>query len=223
VSDRWATFDCYGTLIDWERGLRDAFTRLWTGADADALLARHHEVEPRIQRADPGAAYRDVLARALSEIASSAGLPLRASQRGALGESLPAWPPFPEVAEALRTLRTSGWRLAILSNTDPDLLEGSVARIGVEIDVRITASDAGGYKPAPGHWEAFFERTGAQPQRHIHVGASLYHDIAPAAEMGLRSVWIDREGAGSEVPRTATLPDLRRLPEVLEELVPQAR
>ena len=130
----------------------------------------------------------------------------------ALAESLPSWPPFAEVPAALAELRTRGWRLAILSNTDPDLLAASVAAIGVPFDALITAVEAGSYKPAAGHWERFFAETGAARDRHVHVAASLFHDIEPAARMGLRAVWINRLGESSELPRAAELPDLGELP-----------
>jgi 2-haloacid dehalogenase len=123
------------------------------------------------------------------------------------------------VPGALRELRERGWRLAILSNTDPDLLAASVDAIGVPVDLRITAAEAGSYKPAPGHWERFFERTAADRARHVHVAASLFHDIAPCRELGLTAVWINRLGEASELPRAAELPDLARLPDTLDGLV----
>ena len=118
---------------------------------------------------------------------------------------------------ALAQLRERGWRLAILSNTDPDLLAASVAAIGVPFDALITASEAGSYKPAPGHWERFFADTGAAPEHHVHVAASLFHDVEPAARMGLETVWINRLGESSSLPRAAELPDLGGLPEVLDQ------
>ena len=139
----------------------------------------------------------------------------------ALAESLPSWRVFPEVpCGAHRRFASGGWKLAILSNTDADLLEASIAAIGVEIDERVVASDIGSYKPAFGHWEAFFRRTEADRTRHIHVAASLFHDIEPCAKLGLPAVWIDRLGESSMVPRSATLPDLTDLPATLERLVP---
>src|SRR5206468_9760961 len=123
------------------------------------------------------------------------------------------------VPAALRRLRVQGWKLAILSNTDPDLLAASLLQIGVPVDVQITAAEAGSYKPAHGHWERFFEATHAARERHVHVGASPYHDLAPAAELGLTAVWINRLGEESGVLRAAELPDLSGLPAVLERLV----
>src|SRR3954464_7490947 len=119
---RWATFDCYGTLVDWNRGIGDELERLF-GADLrDRALARYHELEPEIQAREPGAPYRRVLAEALAGVADSLGRDLSASERDALGRSLPDWPVFAEVPAALAKVRERGWRLVILSNTDRDLI-----------------------------------------------------------------------------------------------------
>ena len=139
---------------------------------------------------------------------------------GALADSLPTWSPFPEVPGALRLLRERGWKLGILSNTDPDLLAASINNIGVEIDLRITAAEAGSYKPAHGHWEAFYRETDADPSAHLHVGASAFHDLAPCAELGIPAVWINRLGEESPQPRAAELIDLAWLPDTLDLLRP---
>jgi 2-haloacid dehalogenase len=221
AGERWATFDCYGTLIDWERGIGDALAELWPEADHDALLERYHEIEPRVQQ-QGALTYRDVMREALVLLVGDQGLPLAESDEYALAESLPSWRPFPEVPGALAELRGRGFSLAILSNTDPDLLEASLERIGVPVNLRITAAEAGSYKPAPGHWERFFEETGADRGRHVHVAASLYHDIEPAARLGLTAVWINRLNEESDLPRAAELKDLSRLPDVLDEVLPVA-
>ncbi len=216
--DRWATFDCYGTLIDWETGIRTELERLWPEADGAALLARYHRFEPIVeaQRAIP---YHAVLRETLQHVADDSGLRLPPGKETALADSLPRWPVFPEVPPALRALRRNGWRLAILSNTDPDLLASSLSAIGIPVDLRITASEIGSYKPAFGHWEAFFRATGLNRAFHAHVAASLFHDIEPCQRLGLRAVWINRLGETSTLIRAAELPDLSRLPETLEGLV----
>ena len=222
MTDRWATFDCYGTLVDWMSGIRGSLNRLWPDADADQLLGVYHQLEPSTQ-AGRGLAYRDVMAETLAGVATIAHLELPTGEEDSIGSSLPSWPVFAEVPAALAELRQRGWRLAILSNTDPDLLDASLQAIGVPVDLRVVASEIGSYKPAARHWETFFSQTGADPRRHVHVAASLFHDIEPAARLGLRCVWINRLGEQSDLRRDAELMDLAALPEVLEALVPDRR
>ncbi len=217
--DRWATFDCYGTLVDWETGIGNELGRLWPEQDVSVLRDRYHEIEPRVQL-EGSIAYRDVLRQALVLLAESEGLELAADEQSALADSLPRWPVFPEVPGALAELRARGWRLVPLSNTDADLLAASMEAIGVPFDGTVVAGDIGSYKPAHGHWIAFSERFGADPDRHVHVAASLFHDIAPADELGLTAVWINRLAETSDLPRAAELPDLTRLPDTLDALVP---
>ena len=218
AAERWASFDCYGTLIDWMGGIRATLSDLWPEHDAELLLASYHQVEPEVQHGR-SVTYRQVLAESLERVAHHEGLELHDDDRQALGDSLPSWPPFPEVRGALTELRERGWRLAILSNTDPDLLDASLEVIGVPVDLRVTAAEAGSYKPAHGHWERFLQRTGVEREHHIHVAASLFHDIAPAAELGLSAVWINRLHEISRLPRAAELTDLTKLPETLDDLV----
>lgn len=211
--ERWATFDCYGTLIDWNAGIGRELERLFGAARAGERLRAYHELEPQIQREDPSRSYRDVLTLALARL----GAP--DEQHEALARSLPDWPPFPEVRDSLEEARVRGWRLAVLSNTDRDLLDASLARIGVPFDGSIVASEIGSYKPAPAHWEEFFSRTGAPREGHVHVAASLFHDVAPAAALGLRTVWINRLGEEPEPQPDVELHTLAGLADVLDSLV----
>jgi 2-haloacid dehalogenase len=210
--DRWATFDCYGTLIDWNGGIGRELERLFGASRGGELLHTYHELEPQIQREDPGRSYRDVMAVALARL----GAP--AAEEDALGRSLPQWEPFPEVSAALEEARARGWRLAVLSNTDRDFLDASLARIGVEFDVTIVASEIGSYKPAFAHWDEFFARSGADREGHAHVGASLFHDIAPAAALGLRTIWVNRLGEEPEPQPDVELHSLTGLADSLDSL-----
>ena len=213
LMERWATFDCYGTLIDWNGGIGRELERLFGPARSGEQLRAYHELEPQVQREDPSRSYREVMAIVLARL----GAP--AAEQDALGRSLPEWDPFPEVPAALEEARSRGWRLAVLSNTDRDLLDASLARIGVEFEQTVVASEIGSYKPAAAHWDEFFTRSGADRDHHVHVAASLFHDIAPANELGLRSVWINRVAEPATVQPTRELTDLFALPETLDELV----
>jgi 2-haloacid dehalogenase len=217
---RWATFDCYGTLVDWNAGIGAELARLLGAEERDALLERYHEVEPRIQREHADWSYRDVMTAVLAQLASETGVELPAEDRDALGRSLPGWPVFPEVPEALAEAYGRGWRLVALSNSDRDFIEASMRAIGVPFAGAIVASEIGSYKPAHGHWNAFFESMGAEPARHVHVAQSHFHDIVPADELGIPSVWINRLGERLQPPGTRELADLNGLADVLDELVP---
>jgi 2-haloacid dehalogenase len=219
MTARWATFDCYGTLIDWNAGIRAELARIFGEEEADRLLVRYHELEPRVQERDPTTRYRDVMATVLAQLAREEELALPDEDADALGRSLPSWPAFPEVPDALADASERGWSLAILSNTDRDFIDASMERIGAPFELAIVASEIGSYKPARGHWDAFLERTSADRCGHVHVGASLRHDIAPAAELGITAVWINRLGEGSKLPRARELPDLSGLADALDEVV----
>jgi 2-haloacid dehalogenase len=218
---RWATFDCYGTLIDWNAGIRAVLERLWGGERAPELLERYHELEPEIQ-AEEYRSYAEVLTLTLERLAQEVGYGIPEGESGILAQSLPAWSPFPEVPDALRELRRRGWNLVILSNSDRNLIIASEKQIGVPFDLMIVAEDVTSYKPAHGHWERFFEATTASKDHHVHVAASLFHDIAPARELGLTSVWINRLGEQADPEPDRELTDLSELPDTLDELVPAA-
>jgi 2-haloacid dehalogenase len=200
--DRWATFDCYGTLVDWNAGIRAVV--------GETLLERYHELEPQVQAKQPSLSYRDVMRDVLVRIGYD--------DPDALARALPSWPVFSEVPGALSVAREHGWKLAILSNTDRDFIEASMRSIAVPFEFAIVASEIGSYKPATGHWEAFEQRTGQHPS--VHVGASHFHDVVPATGLGLPTVWINRLGETASPPPTRELADLGSLADALDELVP---
>ena len=158
------------------------------------MLARYHELEPEIQASNPGASYREVLTIALERLAEETSLSLPEGEASALARSLPSWPVFEDTHAGLEEARSRGWHLGILSNTDRDLIDASMVAIGIAFPVTIVAGEIGSYKPAPKHWEVFREKTGATPETHVHVAQSLFHDIVPATELGLRTIWINRLG-----------------------------
>jgi 2-haloacid dehalogenase len=218
-AQRWATFDCYGTLIDWNLGIRTELERLFGVQEAPRLLERYHQIEPEIE-SEQFHTYHEVLSLALERLAEEESIQLPEGEAGALAKSLPDWPPFPEVPDALAELRNRGWMLALLSNTDRDLIAASERRLGVPFDLAIVAEEVKSYKPAKAHWERFFEATNADREHHVHVAASLLHDIAPARELGLRSVWINRLGEQAHPEPDRELPDLSILPDTLDDLEP---
>jgi 2-haloacid dehalogenase len=216
---RWATFDCYGTLVDWNGGIRAVLESLFGAERAPGLLEQFHRLEPEVQ-AEAYRSYAEVLTLALERLAAENDLSIPEGESGVLARSLPDWPAFREVPAALEELRRRGWNLVILSNSDRDLIAASQKQIGVPFDLVVVAEDVGSYKPAHGHWERFFELTTAERDSHVHVAASLFHDIAPARELGLTSVWINRLGEEADPEPDRELPDLSRLPDTLDELVP---
>jgi 2-haloacid dehalogenase len=209
---RWATFDCYGTLIDWNGGIRRELARVFGEERADAQLDRYHDVEPALEVGGERS-YREVMTDAMRQLGASE------DDVGGLAEALPTWEPFPEVRSALEDARARGWKLAILSNTDRDFIEASLERIGVPFELAIVASEIHSYKPGHRHWLQFFEQTDAPRDGHVHVAQSHFHDVVPATELGLRSIWINRYGEQHEPSPTRELPDLSRLPDTLDELV----
>jgi 2-haloacid dehalogenase len=222
MAARWATFDCYGTLVDWNAGIEAELGRLFGSSVGGQQLARYHAIEPRVQREHPTWSYREVMAAVLAGLAAESGVALPPGERDALGRSLPGWPVFAEVPGALAEAHGRGWQLVALSNTDRDLIEASLQAIGVPFERAIVASEIGSYKPAHEHWRAFYASTGADPSRHVHVAQSHFHDIVPAHDLGIRSIWINRLAERAEPAPTRELPDLTGLADVLDELVPLA-
>ena len=187
------TFDCYGTLIDWERGLGDAFAGAARGAgivlDRAAVVAAYHEIEPVIE-AERYRSYRDVLALTARGVAERLHWKLSPGDERFVADSLPSWPPFADTNGALRRLADAGHRLAILSNVDDDLLAGTRRHLDVDFEFVVTAQQVGAYKPALAHWEIARKRIG--DARWLHVAQSYFHDIVPARRLGIASAWINR-------------------------------
>ncbi|HET7743762.1 MAG TPA: HAD-IA family hydrolase [Gaiellaceae bacterium] len=219
MSERWATFDCYGTLVDWNDGIGAELESLFGVEDRDRLLDRYHELEREIQADRPDVSYREVLTLALERLAQEEEIALPEGEASALARSLPNWPVFPDARPGLEEARSRGWKLAILSNTDRDLIDASMSSIGVPFELAVVAGEIGSYKPAHRHWEVFRETTGADPDRHVHVAQSVYHDIAPTTELGIRSIWINRRGEPDDPRPAATLTDLASLADALDEIV----
>ena len=219
MGERWATFDCYGTLVDWNTGIRRELERLFGVERADELLVRYHEIERELQVASPGASYREVLTLALERLANETGLSLPEGETSSLARSLPSWPVFEDVRSGLGEARDRGWRLGILSNTDRDLIDASMVEIGIAFHPVVVAGEIGSYKPAKRHWEVFRQETG-DDCRHVHVAQSLFHDIVPASELGIPTIWINRQDEPEDSRPTVTLPGVATLADALDALVP---
>jgi 2-haloacid dehalogenase len=207
------TFDCYGTLIDWETGLASAFGPILRahGIDADGedVLVRYARHEA-VAEAGPYRRYRDVLAAGLHGVAAEFGFEPSASEVERFSGSVVDWPAFPDSSAALASLNER-FRLGVITNCDDDLFAASNERLGVEFDWIVTAQQVGSYKPAEANFHAAFERLGLPRERILHVAQSLFHDHVPAKRLGLSSVWIDRRhdrpGAGATPPVEGAAPD----------------
>lgn len=196
------TFDCYGTLIDWETGIWDAFQPLiafngGSGLSRKAALEAFAVHESRVENEAPGTLYPDVLARVHREVSLQADLRTSADLDREFGRSLPHWPAFPDSAEALRYLKQR-YKLVILSNVNREGFAASNRKLGVDFDAVYTAQDIGTYKPNPANFEFLLKHLrdefGLRPEDILHTAQSLYHDHLPAQQLGLATAWIDRQG-----------------------------
>ena len=214
------TFDCYGTLIDWERGIRDAFSAaafaMRLPMDPEAAVRLYVEIEAAVE-AGAYRRYHAVLAETARRIATRLGWPLPESRAGFLAESMPAWPPFPDTNPALRRLVDAGYRLGILSNVDDDLLAWTRRHLAVPFEIVITAQQAGSYKPTPRHFTMARELIGGVPW--LHAAQSYFHDVIPARALGIPVAWINRK---SETAPDGGKPDreCRTLTELADWLAP---
>jgi 2-haloalkanoic acid dehalogenase type II len=207
------SFDCYGTLIDWESGLGQALEplRLKTGAPAEKLLEAFGQLEHRLEQAHPGIRYSELLARIYGELSRDFGAGPDEDAAQAFGQSVGAWPAFPDSAEALAYLKQH-FRLVILSNVDGKSFAGSNRRLGVEFDHIFTAEEIGSYKPDRRNFDYLLERLSEQGIAKgdlLHVAQSLFHDHVPANQLGIASAWIDRRhdrGGGGATPLPDPMP-----------------
>ncbi len=191
------TFDCYGTLIDWEAGLLPALHRVLSahGKDIDdaTLLKLYGDFEQRSEQG-PFRPYREVLESVVRQFGAELRFTPTAEEIRSLPDSLPTWKPWPDTVTALRQLKAR-FRLAILSNIDDDLFAGTRPQLGVDFDEVITAQQAQAYKPSLKLFELALSRVKAPAHRVLHVGQSIYHDVIPAQALGLATVWVNRPSA----------------------------
>jgi 2-haloacid dehalogenase len=204
------SFDCYGTLIDWEAGIANALrpwaTRNGLALDGEAIIAAHGRHETHVEDDMPGALYPIVLGETLRRVGVELDVEVTDDDATAFGQSVKDWPAFPDSAAALKRLATR-FKLIILSNIDRASFAASKPQLGVEFAAVVTAEDVGSYKPQSGHFDRLFEeleQLGVGRDRLVHVAESLFHDHEPAATLGLPSVWIHRRHGKSGSGATAT-------------------
>jgi 2-haloalkanoic acid dehalogenase type II len=210
------TFDCYGTLIDWESAIgawfeeNAASNRVAIGRSE--ALAAYAEIEPAVE-AETFRAYREVLTETVRRIAKRFGWTPSPERARGLAGSLPDWKPFPDTNSALQRLASAGYRLGILSNVDDDLLAETLRHFPVRFELLVTAQQVRSYKPAPGHFETARRRIGQS--RWLHAAQSHFHDVVPCRALGIPVAWVNRHGASGredvrpdiEVPTLAGLAD----------------
>jgi 2-haloalkanoic acid dehalogenase type II len=187
------TFDCYGTLIDWESGIAHAFIRA-AAADGVALqrqdvLREYARIEPEVQH-EHYRPYREVLTAAAQQVAGALGW---TTDGAFLPESLPSWTPFPDTNRALERLRAAGYRIGVLSNVDDDLFAETRRHFTVDLDLLVTAQQVRSYKPGHAHFNEARQRIG--DARWLHAAQSNFHDIVPANALGIPTAWVNRHGA----------------------------
>jgi len=207
------TFDCYGTLIDWEAGIlagiRPVLESHGASPTDDELLESYARAEAAME-AGPYRRYREVLAEGLRRVAGEHGAMVTDEEAAAFGDSVGAWPAFPDSADALRRL-AGRFRLGVITNCDDDLFARSNERLAVTFDWIVTAEQAGSYKPSERNFAIAFDRIGLPRGRILHVAQSLFHDHVPAKRLGLATAWIDRRrgrlGSGATPPAEAS-PDI---------------
>ena len=218
------TFDCYGTLIDWESGILAAIGAALANhhrkINAQEVLSIYSELEPAAQAA-PYRTYREILQAVMQGMGGRLGVSFSAEEELSLAASLPHWKPFPDTVPALRKLK-SKYKLGIISNIDDDLFAKTASVLEVKFDYLVTAQQVRSYKPSPQNFETALSRIGLPCEKILHVAESVYHDIIPAKRLGLASVWVNRRackvgpGATRSVQGSPDLivPDLKTLAEM---------
>jgi 2-haloalkanoic acid dehalogenase type II len=222
----WLTFDCYGTLIQWDEGAHAAVARVLekhgrTDVSIKALIARHDAREHLLEQAEPFMKFRQVVALSFVEAMAEFGIHTDQADFDLLIQSISAMPPHPEVVAALVDLKAMGFKLCIVSNTEDEVIAGNVAQLGGTIDRVITAEQAQAYKPSPRLFRHAWRELGVQVDEVVHICASPLLDLTAARELGFRCVWIDRS-TGRQPPHDyrphATLADLSGVPALFRSL-----
>ncbi len=221
MADKWLTFDCYGTVADWNTCMRGALEGIAgiSETDASRLLIAYHQAELELEADPDWRSYREILTAGLARAAEREELTLPPGGQETLARAWPEMQIFPDAGPALSALRERGWRLAFLTNCDEDLFASTRTRVPVPFEEWVTAEEVHSYKPDLAHFRKFEEKTGVLRTNWIHVANSWVHDMLPAARMGLRSVWVDRDLSGHPAKlANRRITSMRRLPESVDDV-----
>ncbi|HEY0945680.1 MAG TPA: HAD family hydrolase [Opitutaceae bacterium] len=216
TTDKWVTFDCFGTLVDWHAGFARLLEPL-AGPRTAALIAAYHPHERALEHERPHRSYREVLTEGVRRAAHEIGLAVDERDVAAWPERWGTQPVFPDVEPALAALRAAGWKLAVLTNCDLDLFAQTERGFRQKFDLVVTAEQVKDYKPALAHFRYFSRVSGVDHDRWVHAACSWYHDITPTRELGIRRIWVDRDRTGDdESAATLRIENAAQLPAAVE-------
>jgi 2-haloacid dehalogenase len=222
---QWLSFDCYGTLVDWETGISDAVADALRAHDVRMsrpdILALFAAVEPEIQQGGIYLEYRTVLRSVMAMMGTRLEIEFSEREENCLVDTIGAWPVFPDTVEALRSMK-SRYKLAVITNVDDDLFAPAARALGVELDAVITSQQCGSYKPNHKNFHTALDRMGIEKEGWLHAAESLHHDIGPANELGIASVWVNRghDNTGGATRLSDAKPDMevRSLAELVKAM-----
>jgi len=218
MADRWLTFDCFGTLIDWRHGIRTTGELLFPGRGQD-LLDTYIALEAEVESEASFKRYRAVLTETTRRAAKRLEVELKPDDATALVSTIPYWPPFADVGPALGELRKQGWKFALLTNCDRDIIALTQRRLPANFDAVVTAEDVSAYKPSPAHFRLFQSTFASSADSWIHVAQSYFHDIKPTHELGITRIWVNRQGERDDPSLAdAVIRGLAELPGAISEV-----
>ena len=218
MADRWLTFDCFGTLIDWRHGIRTTGELLFPGRGQD-FLDTYIALEAEVESEGPFKRYRAVLTETTRRVAKRLEVELKPDDATALVSTIPYWPPFGDVGPALGELRKQGWKFALLTNCDRDIIALTQRRLPANFDAVVTAEDVSAYKPNPAHFRLFQSTFASSASAWIHVAQSYFHDIQPTHELGITRIWVNRQGEKDDPALAdAVIRGLAELPGAISEV-----
>lgn len=218
MANKWITFDCFGTLVDWHTGFANILRPL-AGERVGELIAAYHRHERLLEQERPHRLYADVLREGVARAAREIGLTVNATAIDALPANWGTQPVFADVEPAFAALRAAGWKLAVLTNCDRALFAQTQRGFRQPFDLVVTAEEVKDYKPSLAHFRHFWRVSGVERENWVHAACSFYHDIGPAREMGIACIWVDRDRTGENpAAATARIDSLAELPATVQRL-----